>query len=398
VRNVLFVLEPLGTGKAWRALAIAEQLKLLFPAIEPHFLAGPAAATLLRSQTKQPVEDTLAAVLPPRDSLTAEAAASGELARAAARASRRLAPAHAREALRVARAIQAELVVVDGLFGTPPLLARAGFPVAFLCDHLLDASPERGVARRAADSMARRSLVASSRLRFFVGEPSYLASPELRVWSRRFFRYTGPIAGLARLNHGECATLRDELGLGRKQLLVIAAGSGFAAPAFEAAIAAADLLARERAEAALRERASRSSNLVIKLFGGPELAVDDERTGKLDELCRWLAIADAAIVPGGLSLLSEAAGLGVPTLALPLPGHPLEQRQTDYFVNRFGVRRVDGPATPDAIAAALRKLLAKDASARPHDAPGPDEQRRNADFVADLLAEALGRKRPVARA
>lgn len=36
MRNVLFVTEPLGTGKAWRSLAIAEQLHALFPVVAPH--------------------------------------------------------------------------------------------------------------------------------------------------------------------------------------------------------------------------------------------------------------------------------------------------------------------------------------------------------------------------
>src|SRR5688572_11183300 len=206
MRNVLFVLEPLGTGKAWRALAIAEQLKLLFPAIEPHFLAGPAAAALLRAGGRFPVEQSLAPVLPPKDLLTPQASADGSLARALARASRRLAPAHARESVRVAKAIGAQLVVVDGLFAAPPRLARAGFDVVFLTDHLLDAPIESSLVQRSAARMLRQSVVASSKLRFFLGEPSYLASPELRVWSRRFFRYTGPIAGLARLRVRECAT------------------------------------------------------------------------------------------------------------------------------------------------------------------------------------------------
>src|SRR5262245_42647237 len=76
MRNVLFVLEPLGTGKAWRTLAIAEQLKLLFPAIEPRFLAGPAAATLLRGAGLLHVDDTLSPILPPRDAKRSGAAST----------------------------------------------------------------------------------------------------------------------------------------------------------------------------------------------------------------------------------------------------------------------------------------------------------------------------------
>jgi hypothetical protein len=385
MRNVLFVLEPLGTGKAWRELAIAEQLRTLFPAISPHFLANPAAAALLRASGDFPVEDTLAPVLP--DAASVERSDDGSLARARAAARRRLAPVHAREAVRAARALRAELVVVDGLFSAPPLLKRAGFDVVFVTDHLRDAEVDGGGVRRAGAALLRRAVVATTSLRFFVGEPSYLASPELRVWSRRFFRYTGPISALARLNLRECATLRDDLGLGRKKLLVVAGGSAFAAPGLTAALEGAQALAAERGD------------VVVRAFLGPELAVETgEARGTtlsppLHELPRHLAIADACVVEGGVSLLSECAGLRVPTLALPLQGDPLTQRHLDYFTHRFGVETVATP-TPAEVATRLASMLAHPESHRPHDAPDAEAQRRNADFVADLLAERLGRRRP----
>lgn len=385
MRNVLFALEPIGTGRAWRALAIAEQLHLLFPAIAPHFLANPAAAQLLRAVGSFPVEDTLTPILP--DAATLERGDDEALARALGRERRRLAPAHARETLRVAQALHAELVVVDGIFAAPPLLKRAGLDVAFLTDRFED-EPALGPFRRAAAALLERAVVATTTLRFFVGEPSYLASPELRVWSRRHFRYTGPIAALARLRVRECATLRDDLGLRTQRLIVVAAGSAFDGPRMARALEGVQAVAAARGD------------LVVKSFFGSELALDagggDAAATKPEELPRHLAIADACVVPGGLSLLSECAGLRVPTLALPLKGDAIEERRVDYFVNRFGVSRLDGPPTADAVAAKMRELLNEADRRRPHDAPDPDQQRRNADFVADLLAEALGRRRPTA--
>jgi len=385
MRNVLFVLEPLGTGKAWRELAIAEQLRALFPAVTPHFLANPAAAALLRASGDFPVEDTLAPILP--DAASVARGDDGTLARARAAARRRLAPVHAREALRAARALRAELVVVDGLFSAPPVLKRAGFDVAFVTDHLRDAEADGRGVRRAGAALLRRAVVATTSLRFFVGEPSYLASPELRVWSRRWFRYTGPISALARLNVRECATLRDDLGLGRKKLVVVAGGSAFAAPSLTNALAGAQDLASAR------------EDVVVRAFLGPELALDGaEARGRtlsppLHDLPRHLAIADACVVGGGVSLLSECAGLRVPTLALPLQGDPLLRRHLDYFAHRFGIETVEAP-TAESVASRLDELLAHPEAHRPHDAPDAEAQRRNADFVADLLAERLGRRRP----
>ena len=388
MRNVLFVVEPIGTGKAWRALAIAEQLHELFPAIAPHFLANPAAALLLRAAGSFPVEDTLTPVLP--DATTIGSGDDAALARALDRERRRLAPLHAREALRVAQELRAELVVVDGLFAAPPVLKRAGLEVAFLTDRF-DDEPALGRLRRAAAALLERAVVSTTALRFFVGEPSYLASPELRVWSRKFFRYTGPIAGLARLHVRECATLRDDLGLSTQRLVVVAAGSAFDGPRLARAL--------EGVQAAAAAR----GDVVVKPFFGTELALDAGDTGagagdesKPEELPRHLAIADACVIPGGLSLLAECAGLRVPTLALPLRGDPIEERRVDYFANRFGVARLDAPFTADAVAAKVRELLEQPDRHRPHDAPDADEQRRNAGFVADLLAEALGRRRPAA--
>lgn len=385
MRPVLFVLEPLGLGKAWRALAIAEQLHALHPVVEPRFLAGPAAARLLRAAGRFPVVDELVPAVPDAAALAAEADAPGTLARAAERAGTRLAAGHALAALRTARALRPARVVVDGLFAAPPVLRRAGFEVDFVTDHFRDAPVADGVVRRCATLLARRAVVASTRLRFFAGEPSYLASPELRVWSRRYFRYSGPVSGLARLRVRECATLRDELGLGRRKLVVVAAGSAYGARLFEAALAAADAVASER------------DDVVVKPFPGCELALDDPRAGAPEELVRTLAIADAAVIGGGLSLLAECAGLRVPAVAVPLPGHPLQRRQVEYHAQRFGIARAAAPDA-EAIAARLRELLDQPARWRPHDAPDADDQRRNAAFIADLIAEQLGRQRPAAPA
>jgi hypothetical protein len=85
-------------------------------------------------------------------------------------------------------------VIVDGSSRAPPLLRRGRFDVAFITDHFQDALPIRARcgAPRPTCCGAPSSRLAPALLRRRAG---YLASPELRVWSRRYFRYTGPISG-----------------------------------------------------------------------------------------------------------------------------------------------------------------------------------------------------------
>ena len=111
------------------------------------------------------------------------------------------------------------------------------------------------------------------------------------------------------------------------------------------------------------------------------------------ELSRYLALSDACVVPASWTTLSEASGLGIPTLGLAASGDPHQQSAAAYYRNRHGVTTLDPESpTPEKVAGALRELLAPNAP-RPH-APDEKHQRRNAEIVADLIAEHLGRRRP----
>ena len=118
-------------------------------------------------------------------------------------------------------------------------MRRAGYPVTYFTDDLLECEAESGLVRAMSASMLRRSIVASTRMRFFVGEPSHLASPELRVWARRYFRFTGALSGLSRFRpRPSPACLASHRARRAASRWYAAGGSGFAAPVFERALEA----------------------------------------------------------------------------------------------------------------------------------------------------------------
>jgi hypothetical protein len=386
MRSVLFVVDSMGTGKVYRTLAIAEILHKLYPAIRIRFLTGGTAAELLEAADRFPVDARLTTAPP----ITIGDPSSAENdAGAVLRLRRRLGPMQARNIVAVAREVGAERVIVDGLFHAPPKLRSAGIPVTFLTDQLLEAEAARGTLPRVQAGLLRRAVVGSSDQRFFLGEPSYLGTPELRVWARRYFRFAGPISGLARLHRKECASLRDDLGIRTPRLLVVSGGGLTTCPEPLGA-------ALESSQELLERRRDWSVLFVAgSAFEAPARA-DRLLTRSLEpELYRLFAVADAALVLGGLTGLVESVGLGLPTLFLPTPGVIENLWHGRYFAGRHGTRLL-APAeqTKEAIDAALAAVL---------DAPPPgdaqpfdtvEEQRRSAHYVADLIAEILGRRRP----
>ncbi len=385
MRPILFAVQPLGTGKIERNLAVAKQIPVLFRAIAPHFLVGASAARFLEARGSDfPVDESLSPLLPPP---TSHRPAGKQVQRAA----RRLAAVHGQQVLQAAKQIRAELVVVDGIYGALRPLARAGIPTVFTTDDLLDQDFSLNPLQRWFRGAMRRSAVVSSKLRFFWGEPSYLTTPEIREWARRHFHFVGPVSGLANLDRASCATLRDDWGLSTGKLLTICAGgSSFHGEVFLTMIQAATEVAAEE------------KDLTVAVISGPEISADhvpshwrNDRT--VDSATRIFAASDLCVIPASLSLLSECAGLGVPTLAIPVKGHAVQLRMARYYHERHGVDALPEDIDASELAARISARL-KTSHQRPagtHDAMSLEDQVASAHSVADLICEALGRRRPV---
>ncbi len=387
MRTVLFALRPFGAGCVYRDLSIARHLRHLFPAIEPIFAAAGSAKTLLEKEGVVPVVSALSAIVPRVEEN--DPRASGL---AVVRRTRSMAPSHAREVVRASRLCSAELVVVDQIPSAPPQLSRSGIPCIYLTDDLHDGEEHSGTLRRLRAAWTRRAIVGSTALRFFIGDPSELSGPEMRVFARKHFRFTGAMSGLSWVRRRECALLRDELPIGSKRLMTIYGGNGLSAGAFQSSLAAACQLLEE------------TQDLVVHAFAGDHLRIDLENTpagmtlhSSLEAtLCRWFAISDVCVIPASKSALAECSGSRVPTLCLPRPADPREERNAVYHRERHQVPALfRDEQTPEAILKALRELLSSQV-ARPK-GPGFEEQQRSSESVADLIAEFLGRKRPTAK-
>lgn len=386
MRSVLFVVDSMGTGKVYRCLAIAEVLRKLFPAIEPHFLAGGTAAKLLVEAGRYPVHTGLSCVSP---GTIRDPGQTGNDALPRERERRRLAPRQAAETLACATKLHAERVVIDGLPGIPPVLRRARLPVTFLTDELEEANAARGGIARWRAGWTRRATVGGSDQRFFVGEQAYLATPELREWARRFYRFSGPISGLARLHRRACASLRDDLGVRTSQLLTVAGGGARHGSArLQQALDVCDDLVCDRPD------------LTVLVVAGPGFEAPPAGERRLTravvpELYRYLAVSDACVQLGGLTGLSECAGLGLPTVHLPAAGDFRQLQAGRYFAGRHGVKLLEpDQQRPAALRASIEQLLEGEPLAGPVPFDSAEDQRRSAHYVADLIAEALGRRRP----
>jgi UDP:flavonoid glycosyltransferase YjiC (YdhE family) len=97
-----------------------------------------------------------------------------------------------------------------------------------------------------------------------------------------------------------------------------------------------------------------------------------------------LAACDLALVQGGLTTCMELAAAGTPFLYFPLRNHFEQNFHVAHRLDRYGAgRRMDfATSTPEAIAEAMVKTLAKVDDARPVAADGA---ARAARLLADML-------------
>lgn len=352
--KALYVSSPIGLGHARRDVAIASELRSMRPDLQIEWLAQNPVTRVL---------DAAGEAIHPASRLLANESAhieseSGEH------------DLHAFEALRnmdeiqMANFLLTEEIIVEGQYDLVigdeawevdfqlhenPDLKKA--PFAWMTDFVgylpMPSGGERG-AFVAADYNAEMIEQVSRYRRvrdrsIFVGNPDDIVDttfgpnlPGIREWTVDNFDFAGYVTGFDPSTLGDRAELRAELGYHQDErvCIVTVGGSGVGTDLIRRVIAA-------------QEAASRSiSDLRMIVVTGPRIdpsSLPDvngvEYLPYVDRLYLHLAVADLAIVQGGLTTTMELTAAKVPFIYVPLRNHFEQNIHVRTRLDRYGAGR-----------------------------------------------------------
>ncbi|KQX07637.1 alpha/beta hydrolase [Leifsonia sp. Root1293] len=400
-RRVLYLSSPIGLGHARRDLAIARELRMLHPDVEISWLAQHPVTAVLEQAGE--VVHPASALLANESSHIEHEAGEHDL--------------HAFQAIRrmdeilvhnfmvfddVVREEHFDLVIgdeawdVDHHLHENPELKRFAF--AWMTDFVGWLPMPDGGRREQALTADYNAEMIEQRARFrhvrdrsiFVGslddvipESFGPGLPFIPDWVGENFDFAGYVTGFDPAEVADRDRLRADLGYASDERLCVVAvgGSGVGEP----------LLRRVLDAVPLARRAA--SDLRFIVVAGPRI---DARSlpstpgatvrGHVPALHRHLAVADLAVVQGGLTTCMELTAGRTPFLYVPLRHHFEQNFHVRHRLERY---RAGDPlpyeqaADPDALAEAIITGLGRDASGfRPVETDGA---ARAAAMIADLL-------------
>jgi pimeloyl-ACP methyl ester carboxylesterase/predicted glycosyltransferase len=398
-QRVLYVSSPIGLGHARRDLAIVDELRLLRPGLEVHWLAQHPVTELLKRRGE---------LIHPASAFLASE--SGHIESEAAEHD-----LHAFQAIRNMDEILisnfmvfAELVAdehfdlwvgdeawdIDYFLHENPELKRA--PYAWMSDFVgWLPMPDGDAAERALttdynaemiEQIARSPSVRDRAV--FVGNPDDVVPdgfgdglPFIRDWVEQNFQFSGYVSGISPGELDDREALRAELGYqdGEKVCVVTVGGSGVGT----------DLL--RRAVAAFPAARRLVPELRMIVAAGPRIdagsiASQDglEVHGYVHNLYRHLAACDLAVVQGGLTTTMELTASQRPFIYVPLRHHFEQNFHVRHRLAQYGAGRcLDYQQTgPDLLAAAMAEEISRPACYRPVETDGA---LRAAACLAELI-------------
>jgi pimeloyl-ACP methyl ester carboxylesterase/predicted glycosyltransferase len=382
-RRALYVSSPIGLGHAWRDIAIARELRALYPDLAIDWLAQEPVTHVLEAcgERIHPASRHLAG-----ESRHIAAEAHGHELNAF-QAWRRM------DEILVANFMVFDDVVRDEAYDLwigdeaweldyhlheNPELKRA--PYVFLTDFVgwipLPAGGEQE-ARLTADynaemisQIARFPYVRDRAI--FVGSPEDVVPqafgeglPAIRPWVQEHFDFSGYV-----LAPGAGEPVERE----PRSCIVTVGGSGVGGDLLQRVIDAAPLVDDLRMTVVCGPRIDPAS-----------LAAPDgvEVVPYVHELSQRLAAADVAVTQGGLTTCMELAAAKTPFLYAPLQRHFEQQVHVRHRLERYGAGRAIelAEATPESIAADIEAALGQP--------PPADVERDGAARAARLIADLL---------
>lgn len=397
--RVLYLSSPIGLGHARRDVAIVDELRRLAPGVEVDWLAQDPVSRVLDA-AGEGVHPASARLASESTHIEAEAGEHDLHVFEAVRRMDEILVANFMTFLDVLGSGRYDLVVgdeaweVDHFLHEDPTAKGARF--AWLTDFVgylpVPAGGERE-AYLAADLNAemighveRHPGVRDASI--FVGDPDDVVPepfgpglPGIREWTEAHYRFSGYVTGFDPAALADRAALRDELGYGAGETVVVAAvgGSGVGAPLLRRVIEAHPLAARA------------IPGLRFVVVTGPRLdpsglpdAPGVEKRAYVPDLHRHLAACDLAVVQGGLTTTMELTAAGRPFLYFPLRNHFEQQIHVRHRLERHRAGRpMDyATATPERIAAAITEEVGRPTAYEPVPAGGA---ARAAAVLADLL-------------
>lgn len=396
-KRALFVSSPIGLGHVRRDLAIADELRVLRPELEVHWLTQDPVTRVLeeRGEYVHPASRWLAS-----ESGHFEAE-SGEHDLHVFQALRRM------DEIMVANFHVFHDLVADEpydlwavdegwdidqyLFDNPELKR---VPYVWLADFIgAQPMPDGGPAEAVltADFNAERveRMRRYPRLRdrsIFVGNPGDLVEaplgsglPTTREFARERYAFSGYVTGFDPPTDRQA--LRAELGYhpDERVCVVTVGGSGVGGHLLQRVI---DAYGRaEKQVPGLRMLAVTGPRIDPAALSAPD-GVDVR--GYVPDLHRHLAACDLAVVQGGLTTTMELTAARRPFLYFPLAHHFEQQIHVPQRLAQYGAgRRMDYTATdPDLLAEAMASEIDRTVDYRPVESDGA---RRAAELLTELL-------------
>ena len=398
-KKALFVSSPIGLGHSRRDVAIAEELRELQPELQIDWLAQDPVTRVLDSagESIHPASRYLA-----NESAHIEEE-SGEHDLNAFQAIRNMDEILAANFMVVDEVIaegQYDLVVGDESWELDyhlhenPNLKKT--PYAWLTDFVgwvpMDSGGERE-AFVAADYNAEMisQIARYGRVRdqaIFVGNPDDIIPgtfgpdlPAIRDWTEANYEFAGYVTGFDPSALGERSVLRAELGYhpDEKVCIVTVGGSGVGA----------DLI--RKIVSGYPNAKSAVSDLKMVVVTGPRLDPESlpqipgvEYRSYVDRLYRHLAVADLAIVQGGLTTTMELTASKVPFIYVPLRNHFEQNHHVRARLDRYRAgRQMDyDEIDPDTLADAISQEVGKDVDYLDVETDGA---ARAAAMIAELI-------------
>jgi pimeloyl-ACP methyl ester carboxylesterase/predicted glycosyltransferase len=200
-------------------------------------------------------------------------------------------------------------------------------------------------------------------LALFIGEPEDVVDrtfgpglPRIDKWVADNYDFCGYVTGYDPAEVSDTASLREELGFGTDETVVVAAvgGTGVGQPLLRRIIEAHPMAARQ------------IHGLRTVVVTGPRIDPDSlpdapgvEKQAFVPDLHRHLAAADLGVVQGGLTITMELTATNRPFLYFPLQNHFEQQIHVRHRLERHraGVAMDYETATPEAIADEMVKAL-----------------------------------------